>query len=1168
MERASTETSKGRSEPGSDISREPVERLAEEYLARLRGGERPDVEEYVARHPELAGPIRDLFSALALVEDLKPRSGESDGRSGGSTLVRGGRQVERLGDYRILREVGRGGMGVVYEAEQESLGRRVALKVLAPWASSNPQTVLRFNREARSAARLHHTNIVPVFGVGEHEGLHYYAMQFIRGPGLDQVLTEVRRFRRLSEPAAPDTGVDPRRRVDDGSATEVAQTLIAGQFTSGAPASGDAPHEDGAPAIGSSHGGPAGLSPPVGLPGRSELTSSSDPARSYARSVARIGVQAAEALEYAHVQGMLHRDIKPSNLLLDAHGTVWVTDFGLAKAAEDDDLTRTGDIVGTLRYMAPERFRGRCDARSDVYALGLALYELLALRPAFEAPDRNLLIHQITQSEPSRLRKLDPHVPRDLETVVHKAIEKDPADRYPTAGLLADDLRNWLGYQPIRARPSGPAERLLKWARRNPMLASLVSAIVLTTAALVASLLVGYVQVARGLQRERQTSYFQQVALAERAWSGYDVGRAEELLDGCRAEFRGWEWHYLKRLCHSDLLTLRVHAGLQPSPLAFSGDGSRLATAGESGSVAIRDGTTGRPVQTLRGHEGGVYGVAFSGDGGRLATAGRDGTIQLWDLATGRALYDTPPRHAGEAVGVAFSPDGRLLASCSGTYWEIGGRADRAGELVIRDAASGRALLALRGHNGSVHQAAFSPDGTRLASAGGDGTVKIWDATTGAVVRDLRGHSGVVMSVAFSPDGRLLASAGLDGMLRVWDAVDGTPLVTLRELDERFLTIAFSPDGSRIAAAGRSWAVTVWDAATGDRLLTFRGQDREVTGVAFSPDGLRIAAAGFGGVVKVWDATRGQKSLTVRGHAGAVVAVALDPGGRRLATVEQGGAVRLRDAATGREEPVPGAVSGSSASVAFGPDGGSLAAGDRLSGAVTVWDARTGQILHTLRGHRGAVTAVAFSPDGRLLASGGQDGVVRVWDRPTGRLRSSFDRAPRAITGLAFSPDGRSLAASTGDRATIGAPGEVTVREPDTGRLLLALRGHSGGISDLAYSPDGRSLATASWDRTVRVWDAASGRQVHAFGIRGLIVWAVAFSPDGRRLLAADNIGRMTLWDAESGLEVLNLRGHTDRIYDLAFSRDGRLLASASRDATAKVWDATPLGMDPAARPR
>jgi WD40 repeat protein/serine/threonine protein kinase len=1167
MERASTETFNVLSEPGSDSGREPVERLGEEYLARLRRGERPDVEEYVARHPDLAGPIRDLFSALALVEDLKPRSGESADRPGGSDLARGGRQVERLGDYRILREVGRGGMGIVYEAEQESLGRRVALKVLAPWASINPQTVVRFNREARAAARLHHTNIVPVFGVGEHEGLHYYAMQFIPGSGLDQVLAEVRRFRQLAEPGEPDAGLRPRRRVDDGSATRVAQTLILGQLASGAPASGGTAHEDAAPAIESCPGGPASLSA-VGLPGRSELTASSDPVRSYARSVARIGVQAAEALEYAHGQGMLHRDIKPSNLLLDAQGTVWVTDFGLAKAAEDDDLTRTGDIVGTLRYMAPERFRGRCDARSDVYALGLALYELLALRPAFEAPDRHLLIRQVTESEPLRLRKLDPHVPRDLETVIHKAIEKDPADRYPTAGQLAADLRNWLGHQPIRARPSGPAERLLKWARRNPTVASLVSATVLTTTALVASLLVGYVQVARGLQRERQTSYFQQVALAERAWSGYDVGRAEELLDGCRPEFRGWEWHYLKRLCHTDLLTVRVHAGLQPSPLAFSGDGTRLATAGESGCVAIRDGSTGRPVQTLRGHEGGVYSVAFSGDGTRLATAGRDGTIRLWDLATGRALYDMPPRHSGEAVGVAFSPDGLRIASCSGTYWELGRRADRVGELVIRDAASGRALVDLRGHTGSVHQAAFSPDGARLASAGGDGTVRLWDAATGAIVRELRGHSGVVMSVAFSPDGRLLASAGLDGMLRVWDAASGTPLVTLRELDERFLTLAFSPDGRRVAAAGRSWAVTVWDATTGDRLLTCRGQDREVTGLAFSPDGRRIAAAGFGGVVKVWDATRGQKALTLRGHAGAVVAVAFDPGGRRLATVEEEGAVRLRDAATGRESPVPGAVSGSSTSVAFGPDGSALAVGDRRSGAVTVWDMGTGQILHTLPGHRGAVTALAFSPDGRLLASGGQDGVVRVWDRPTGRLRSSFDRAPQAITGLAFSPDGRGLAASTGDRATIAAPGEVTVREPETGRPLLALRGHAGGISDLAYSPDGRSLATASWDRTVRVWDAASGRQVHTFEIRGLIVWAVAFSPDGRRLLAADNIGRMTLWDAGSGLEVLSLRGHTDRIYDLAFSGDGRLLASASRDATAKVWDATPLGVGPAAPSR
>lgn len=1157
MDQVQHNLSEGWDTSGTDEDRDPVERMAEDFLDRRRRGERPVVDDYILQHPDLAGPIRELFSALELVEDLKPLSEGASPPAGEPVDLRRGRTVERLGDYRILREVGRGGMGVVYEAEQESLGRRVALKVLAPWAANNPQTILRFQREARSAARLHHPNIVPVFAVGEDDGLHHYAMQFIRGHGLDQVLEEVRRIRRHPDAISWD-GVIPRPFLESASVTEVAHSIVVGSFAAESPPPKGAP-ESPRPSAGASRSG----APPLRMPDHSELTSVTDPARSYARSIARIGVQAAEALEYAHQQGMLHRDIKPSNILLDARGNVWVTDFGLAKAAADDDLTRTGDIVGTLRYMAPERFRGLCDARSDVYALGLALYELLALRPAFDAPDRNRLIHQIAHDEPPLLRKLDPQVPRDLETVVHKAIERDTADRYPSAGELAEDLNRWLKNEPIRARPSGPAEHLVKWTRRNPTLAFVASLGLLTAVALVTSLLVGYVKVSQSLWRERRSMYFQQVALAERAWSEYNVGRTEELLDHCREEFRGWEWHYLKRLCHSDLLTLRVHSGLQPNPLAYSRDGSRLATPGEDGSVTIRDSTTGHPVQALRGHVGGVYSVAFSPNGTRLATAGQDGTFQLWDLATGKPLYPAPPKVLGEAVGVAFSPDGKRIVTCSGTFWEIDGRAEPTGGLVIRDAANGSAILALRGHAGTVHQAAFSPDGNRLVSAGGDGAVKIWDTTTGAVVQDLKGHSGVVMSVAFSPDGRLVASAGLDGMLRVWDAAKGTALVTLRELDERYLTIAFSPDGKRIAAAGRSWAVTVWAAQTGERLLTFRGQDREVTAVSFSPDGKRIAAAGFGGVVKIWDASRRQRALSVKEQAGPVVAVALDPQGRRLATLEQGGQVRLWETATGKEAPIPNAAFGPSASLAFGPDGRSIAMGGRESGSVTIRDAATGQLQQTLRGHQGSVTVVAFSPDRRSLASGGDDGLVTLWDLATGKPRASYPGASQAITGLAFSPDGRVLAASTGNRAMIGDRGEVVVRALATGKVLLTLRGHDGGISDLAYSPDGRSLATASWDRTVRVWDADTGQQVHTFEIRGLIVWAVAFSPDGRRLLAADNIGRMTLWDAESGQEVLNLRAHTDRIYDLAFSGDGRLLASASRDATARVWDATPLVSKP-----
>jgi len=396
------------------LSEELIDRLAEEFVARLRRGEQPTVAEYVERHPDLADEIRELFPPLLLMEEAaRPASADRDTPP---------RPVpSQLGEYRILREVGRGGMGVVYEAEQTTLGRHVALKVL-PRRFGDERLLERFRQEARAAARLHHTNIVPVFGVGEHHGTHYYAMQFIRGRGLDDIIAELRRLRESGMPPA------------------------------------SAPLELGDP-------------------------------QAYHRSVARIGLQVAEALAYAHKQGVLHRDIKPSNLLLDAKGTVWVADFGLAKDEAADQLTQTGDVVGTIVYMAPERFHGWADPRSDVYGLGLTLYEMLVLAPAFSDTNYQRLLKKVLEEQPVPLRRFDARIPKDLETIIMKAIAKEPAHRYRSANQLAKDLDRFLLGEPIRARRSTLRERFALWARRRPAAVALaavttLAVVLLTSAAL------------------------------------------------------------------------------------------------------------------------------------------------------------------------------------------------------------------------------------------------------------------------------------------------------------------------------------------------------------------------------------------------------------------------------------------------------------------------------------------------------------------------------------------------------------------------------------------------------------------------------------------------------------------------------------------------------------
>ena len=426
--------------------------------------------------PSLADKILDLFPALVEMEGLKPGT---DGPTG-SFAARVGPAPdadlpERLGDYRILREIGSGGMGVVYEAERESLRAHVALKVLHARCRDAVSYRARFRNEARSAARLHHTNIVQVFDFGEHEGILYYAMQYIAGQGLDRVLGDVRRLR-AGHPAAV-IG------ADDSPPLTLAEALHTGRYQEGSGTPDDvtpgvtrsktsqrdpclsmrtndveaAPDEAPSASIEEDRSSPSQIS---SLAGTDQIR--------YHREVARIGAEVAEALGYAHGRGVLHRDIKPSNLLLDARGTAWVTDFGLAKFDGSENLTETGDFVGTLRYMAPERFEGRSDARCDIYALGVTLYEMLALRPAFDDTNRARLVRRILDDTPTPLRKIDPRISLDLSTVVHKAMAREPSDRFASAAELAAELRRVVSNQPDQVAAHPPARAILALVQAEP----------------------------------------------------------------------------------------------------------------------------------------------------------------------------------------------------------------------------------------------------------------------------------------------------------------------------------------------------------------------------------------------------------------------------------------------------------------------------------------------------------------------------------------------------------------------------------------------------------------------------------------------------------------------------------------------------------------------------
>jgi WD40 repeat protein/serine/threonine protein kinase/tetratricopeptide (TPR) repeat protein len=1029
--------------------------------------------------------------------------------------------------YSVLEELGSGGMGVVYLARQESLNRLVALKMIREAAQALPENRDRFGAEARAVARLQHPNIVQIYEVGEHRGLPFFALEY----------------------------------ADGGS--------LAGHLT--------------------------------GTP------QSADQAACLVETLAR-------AMHYAHSRGIVHRDLKPANILLQEHETTKdskdtnaedreketaygsasfpvfrvfrgsftpkITDFGLAKHLDDGSgQTRTGMVMGTPSYMAPEQADGRSKGvgpGADVYALGAILYEMLTGRPPFRAATAFDTVFQVLHDEPVAPRLLQPKVPRDLETVCLKCLQKDAGKRYGSAQDLAEDLGRFRAREPVRARPVGRVERLARWCRRHPGVAALTAVLiavalgVMVTAVLAAA---RYREVAALAETEAEKS--RQGLVRLHAAQGLRLMNDGDLLgalgplaraleqdrgDPGREELHRARLAAVLRQCPR-LIQAWAYDGTAVSA-GFSPDGRHVLLAGartvpaqdgvaarEEGEGIIWNVDTGEESRRAipyagRAREGRI---ALTADGRKLAAITSEDTFALQNAAGQTAKSLKHPT----ITFLAFSPNGRLLLTTG-----------KDGKSRLWDTDAGREICNPLLHDGEVWHASFSPDGKQLVTASKDRTARIWDAARGWALTATLHHADSVNHAEFDPSGKHLVTITLRAEARVWDPATGNALTSLLPERDQLTPGGFSPAGSRPRAVtiGRDTIPKVWDLRTGLPITLSSPTSRGgVTRAAFSPDGRWVLTASLDGMARIWDASTGQAAGPPLPHGEAVQHAAFAPDGRHVVTVSLDGLVRVWDLTGSDPSPVAPWLSGAPPReslyltgervIAFSGDGRRLAWTRWPDHSAHQVDTATARETAPHLPHEGWIGQIAFSPDGQLVVTASADRTARVWHVATGKPACAPLRHDDHVRHAEFDRQGRRVVTASVDKT-------ARIWDAATGKALGEPMKHTRTVEYAAFSPDGSRIVTvASTD--VQVWDAATGVPAGPVIAHRALVAHATLSPDGRLLATGTRDGAARVWKVETGQAVTPLFRHQRAVDCVCFSPNGRLLATASLDGTARVWDVT-----------